>query len=319
MPLSREAVDALTPEILPPEIIVDPPEAIDALRTIRLLWTQFMLHGEFSDRLVSVANRVGQAWYIGVGLVPWRGLELNLQHHPNMVQAAHESGYIWGGIILTSYNIGPPLFEPEENVLSFKEQKFPIVIRQARHEPEAKEIHDPFGCIGTAASWARKANQNHSNGCITAEHVVAPGRRKLHLTENGNNFIAKRFEFLPPCLDTAFVEMAWPSPGPRPYTPQQHSSVSSGDPVHFSGAETNSVSGFVTHVSAHAKYTGSGVPMILCHDGLGDKGDSGALVEVNGEPTAMHLGKIDLDDGGQESRGIFLQQICQVLDVELYL
>lgn len=57
--------------------------------------------------------------------------------------------------------------------------------------------------------------------------------------------------------------------------------------------------------------------MILCHDGLGTNGNSGSLVEVNGAPTAMHLGRIELDGGaGYELRGIFLHQIGHVMKLE---
>jgi hypothetical protein len=95
-------------------------------------------------------------------------------------------------------------------------------------------------------------------------------------------------------------------------------SVSFGDPVRFDGAQSGPVSGYVTHVSAHAKYSGSGVPMILCHNGSGAAGDSGSLVNVNGMPGAMHLGKIDLDAGGQESRALFLHQIGHVMQLDLF-
>lgn len=281
-----------------------------------------MLRGEFADRVLSVAGFVDQVWHAGVGLVPWRGVEINIQHNPEMERAAYESGYIWGGVIFTSRSLEPSRYEPESNALSFRERRFPIIIHHARHEPEVKEIHDPHGCLGTAASWARMTDQNRNNakrdGFITAEHVVAPGVRNFDLLENGQKFSAQAVKYAPPCLDTAFVDATWPSSRPGDYTPQPYSNVATGDPVQFDGATTSSVSGFVTHISAHVKYSGSGVPMILCHDGLGAPGDSGALVEVYGEPTAMHLGKIDLDSGGQESRGIFLQQICRVMDVELF-
>ena len=94
--------------------------------------------------------------------------------------------------------------------------------------------------------------------------------------------------------------------------------VAVGDPTSFSGAVSSSVKGRVTNISVYAKYSGSAIPMVLCHDGLGQSGDSGALVEVNGLPTAMHLSKITLDNGGFESHTILLEQVEKLLAVDLF-
>lgn len=322
MPLSSELVEALTPEAPPPVAVVTEPKDRDGSSMMRWRWTQVMLQGEFADRVIIASETVEQTWHVGVGLVPWHGTELSFQRHPKMEEAANDSGYIWGGVILTSNPLEPRLYEPEANFLSFEQLRFPIVVRHARYEPEVMEVHDPHGLLGTAASWARTTAQNPivpgCDGCITAEHVIGSGNRGLEISENGQKQPAVAVAFSPPCIDTAFLDVAWPSSHLSAYTPQSHSGVASGDPAIFDGAITGAVSGFVTDVFAHAKYSGSGVPMILCHDGLGARGDSGALVEVHGRPTAMHLGKINLDAGGQQSRGVFLQQICHVMKLDLF-
>jgi len=322
MSLSPEIIESLTPNILPPSTYSEAPKERDRPSLIRWMWSQFMLAGEFSNRVLEATSSLEEVWQAGIGLVPWRGIELDFQHHPNMQAAAHESGYVWGGIILTTKPSRPQLYEPEINYLSFEQGSFPIVVRYAQHEPQSLEIHDQYGLLGSAASWARTTKQNpvvqNCEGCITAEHILGSVIRNLDILFSGHKRSANALLFSPPCMDTAFLEANWPPQSLNAYAPQLPSSIASGDPVKFDGAVTSPVSGFVTHVSAHAKYSGSGFPMLVCHDGLGARGDSGALVDVNGLPTAMHLGKINLDLGGQESRGIFLHQICHVMDLELF-
>jgi len=106
----------------------------------------------------------------------------------------------------------------------------------------------------------------------------------------------------------------------KPHTTPRPTAVASGKIASFDGATTGPVTGTITHMSVEHPhgYSGSGIPMILCHDGLGNGGDSGALVNVDGNPTGMHLGRIKLDSGAaEESRAIFLHQIAHVMNLEL--
>lgn len=321
MPLNRDFVTALTPDFSPPESYEPPPEARrEGLEMRRWQWSQFMLHGSFADRVLRAALEVNEAWYAGVGLVPWAGTEAPPQVPEDISASVIESGYVWGGLVLTSMP-QPPYFLGDR-LLWLGEPQFPIVVRYARYWPEALEVHKS-GLIGTATSWVQAtANHKHSpglKGCVTAAHVVGAGHGSYDIMDSSASLgTATVEEFGPPCLDTAFLKCSCP-PAMTSYVPQPPTAIAFGDSATFDGAVSTSVTGHVTHVSAHAKYTGSGVPMILCHDGLGAAGDSGALVEVNGTPTAMHLGKITLDGGAHdESRGVFLHQVGHVMKLEFF-
>lgn len=322
MPLNEELVAALTPDSLPPVQYELPPETWrEGPEIRRWQWSQFMLRGSFADQVLAAALTIDGAWYAGLGLVPWTGTELRLDVPTNLSAAVHESGYVWGGIVLTSVP-QPPHFLGD-SLLWLGGPQFPIVVRHARYWPEALEVHDTGGLLGTAASWVKAAkvppHRAEMEGCVTAAHVVGAGHGSYDIKDSGSlQGSAKVEEFGPPCLDTALMRLS-PPKTLTPYQPQPPSSIAFGDPAAFAGAVTPAATGHVTHVSAHAKHTGSGVPMILCHDGLGAKGDSGALVEVNGAPTAMHLGKIELDGGaGKESRGVFLHQVGHVMKLEFF-
>ena len=333
MPLNRDFVAALTPNLhlLPPERYEPPPETgRDELEMHRWQWTQFMLRGSFADRVLRAALEVNEAWYAGVGLVPWAGTENPPQVPEDMYEVVKKCGYVWGGLVLTTMP-QPPYFLGDR-LLWLGESQFPIVVRHARYWPEAMEVHEST-LLGTATSWVQTTN-NHPripgmDGCVTAAHVLGAGRGRYDIVD-GNTLLNKATvkEFSPPCLDAAFLACPWPPAAMQSYVPQPPSAIAFGDPVTFDGATSSKrnnsmapqlVTGYVTHVSAHAKHTGSGVPMILCHDGLGAPGDSGALVNVNGTPTAMHLGKITLDGGaGEESRGVFLHQVGHVMKLEFF-
>ena|GEM_PF-4092915 len=279
-----------------------------------------MLRGNFADQVLRAALEVNEAWYAGLGLVPWAGIEAPPEVPENISAAVHDSGYVWGGLVLTSMP-RPPYFLGDR-LLWLGEPQFPIVVRHARYWPEALEVHNTGSLLGTAASWVKAAkvppHRAEMEGCVTAAHVVGAGRGSYDIKDSGSpQGSAKIEEFGPPCLDTALMQLDWPRDMMAPYLPQPPAAIAFGDPAAFDGAVTRAVTGHVTHVSAHAKHTGSGVPMILCHNGLGTNGDSGSLVEVNGAPTAMHLGRIELDGGaGYESRGIFLHQIGHVMKLE---
>jgi hypothetical protein len=319
--LDATLVEALTPDFPPPMEMEDPGET-DGSGRHRWEWSQFLLRGGFADRVLHAARRVPQSWYAGVGLVPWNEVELDLRVAAKLEDAARKSGYVWGGVVLTSLPTAPHVYDGRSGVLSFVERRFPILVRYAGYQPEAMRVENGNrGLLGTATSWARASVTNRSfpglEGCVTAAHVVAAQRAGLAIQHDlGLTWPAAVRAFAPPCMDAAFISLSWPTPAPGPFRPQLPSAIAFGDPAGFDGAVTRWVAGFVTHVSAHAGYSGSGVPMILCHDGLGAQGDSGSRVDVRGMPTGMHLGKITLDAGGEESRAVFLHQIAHVMQLE---
>lgn len=320
MPLSSELIEALTPRFPPPEQYEPQRDARPNDPELhRWQWSQLMVRGGFADQVVRAALEVEGAWYAGLGLVPWTGTESPPEVPENISDAVFEAGYVWGGLVLTSVPQRPYFLG--DRLLWLEGPVFPIVVRHARYWPQALEVCDTRGILGTSTSWVR-ATTNHPHcpgleGCSTAAHVLGSGGRNYDIMDGGS-FVGSAAveEFGPPCLDAAFLKQPWPR-AMTPYVPQPPTAIAFGDAAAFDGAVTSSVTGYVTHISAHAKYSGSGVPMILCHDGLGAAGDSGALVEVNGAPTAMHLGKIELDGhAGFESRGVFLHQISHVMDLE---
>lgn len=322
MPLDPDLVAALTPEFLPPVQYEPPPETrLDGLELRRWQWSQFMLRGSFADQVLKAALTIDGAWYAALGLVPWTGAELRLDVPTNLSAAVHESGYVWGGLVLTSVP-QPPHFL-DDSLLWLGGPQFPIVVRYARYWPEALEVHES-GLLGTATSWVKAAQIPHHraemDGCLTAAHVLGAGHGSYDIMDGPTSLSSATVEeFSPPCLDAALLDCPWPSEALQSYVPPPPTAIAFGDAVAFDGAVSLAVTGHVTHVSAHAKHTGSGVPMILCHDGMGADGDSGALVKVNGAPTAMHLGKIELDDGaGKESRGVFLHQVGHVMRLQFF-
>ena len=178
MPLDPDLVAALTPEFLPPVQYEPPPETrLDGLELRRWQWSQFMLRGSFADKVLRAALEVNDAWYAGLGLVPWIGKEMRPTVPDEMSEAVMKSGYVWGGLVLTSMP-QPPYFLGDR-LLWLDEPQFPIVVRYARYWPEALEVHES-GLLGTATSWVKAAqvfpHRAEMDGCVTAAHVLGAGR-----------------------------------------------------------------------------------------------------------------------------------------------
>lgn len=329
MLLNQNLVEGLTPGFLPPDSDTLEGEVSTIVQVAegssyrRLLWGKFI-----NDLLIVpitlIASMIKGSWYTGVGLVPWKGTEIHFDEVNDQIkESANESGYVWGGVIFTS-EPGPPFSIDEYNELSFQGNKFPIIVCHATQEQQAMEVHDQHGLLGTVACWA-KANSRNTNfpnisGSLTAAHTIGSNNRQLEVKAKNLLIPVKAGSVwsAPPCIDVAFLETPWSSPNKNPLPIISPQSIAKGDPVVFDGAASGSVSGYVTHTSAHSAYKGSGIPMLLCHTGLGSNGDSGSLVEVNGSAACMHLGKINLDSGGQESRTLFLSQAQHLLEIDLY-
>lgn len=326
MPLSAQTVEALTPENLPPA--TDLPGEAQALDTAaqgrgpaafrRFAWTRYLLFSDFSRSVLDIAAATPGSWYAGVGLVPWDGVELEIP--PSISDAAKESGYVWGGLILVA---GPDGGGDAaiRNRLSFEDLQFPIIRRQAGAEAQAMSIHDA-GLLGTATCWGMSLAINGlaggREGVLTAKHVVE--HRRTHDLDcgTGARHALRKSRNAPLCIDAAFLEVAWQGAAPSKLTVLDPTKVAFGDPANFQGAVSN-VSAFVTHVSAHAIYSGAAVPMLVCYDKCGQGGDSGSMVTSHaGAPLAIHLGRITLDSGGQESYSILLHQAQKLLGIELY-
>lgn len=329
MALSEDLVVGLTPEFLPPDtdLVSEMPRETDERRLRRWLWTQYLLRGRnprqptFRAKVLRVARRTPGAWHVGVGLIPWKGTDISFEAPRAMVLASQESGYVWGGIVLTSDRLRTRAVEESE--LSFENLRFPIIVRHAWNQPEAMVVKHGALPLGTVAAWAQTTSrhpvQSGVQGCVTAAHVAGNLGGGLDIEVGTLQFGTARPRWhSPPCLDAAFLQVGWRNPH-NSFVPLVPNAIAAGDRTSFSGASTSGVVGYVTHISAHPNYTGAGFPMIVCHDGIGAKGDSGALVEVNGNPAAMHLGKILLDAGTSwESRGILLHQIARVMHLEFY-
>ncbi|WP_068112483.1 hypothetical protein [Tropicimonas marinistellae] len=328
MPLSQQEIDRLTPDIpAPPEGLPESIREAVAEKHMepwmrRLSWTQFLLAGEFAQRVRHAAEEVHGAWHAGIGFIPFAGLpEIPGRWPPEIAAAIEKSGYLWGGRILTSGSERPYVYGGD--VYSVGDDfAFPILVIPARNTPQAMEVSASGQLLGTAACWVRGRAINryfaNQEGCLTAAHVLGAGIPAVSVRANGSQYSARRPVFAPPCVDAVFLDTGWPSVAPTQFSAPDVSWLSAGDPTLFSGAVSAGVAGFVTDISAHAHYTGSAVPMILCHDGLGSNGDSGSLVEVGHQLAALHLSQIMTDTGSYESRTLLLQQVERVLDVDLY-
>jgi hypothetical protein len=333
MALSEDLVARLTPPELPRgdrnsafDVDADV-EAAAAIRDSyedssayrRWAWTQWMLRRGFADRVIELASEFAGTWYVGVGLIPRSGLDLEFDSL-DIAAASRESGYVWGGIIMHCGLEDRAL----RDQLSYRKQLFPILLRSARTVDHALEIHDSAALLGTATCRARSLPLNSlpggKDGVLTAKHVVR-GRSGIDLISASRRHPLSIARLAPLCIDAAFLEGNWrPPSSPRPpFIPAMPASISSGDPAAFTGA-ISTAAARITHISAHARYTGSAVPMIVCYDRCGQPGDSGALVTtIKDSPLAIHLGKIHLDNhAGQESYALLLHQAQALLGIELY-
>lgn len=321
MPLTRDLVEALTPPIHPPT----PPPETDGIRREgaslrRWEWTQYLRTYPGFDFFEAFQN-AGSVWHVGIGLIPVHELKFDIVASREFVDAVYESGYIWGAVIFATSETehSSTVINPS---LNFETGTFPIVVHSVSNQPQVLAVRTSSGAIGTASCFAERHKDNFpasgKKGVLSAGHVIGSMTSGFDICSGSNCATAQVGVHSPPCLDAVFIESNWGIGSPKAFSPLSHLKIAAGDPTEFRGISSAHVSGFVTHFAPHPRYTGSGVPMILCHDGLGQAGDSGALVEVNGQNAAMHLSRITLNSGGQESRTILLEQLAHVMKLNLY-